>query len=99
MSGGCRDEAIEDFTTQPECFIFLATPAVGGFGLNLQVANKVLMMDPWWNVYQEKQAFFRVYRTGQTRPCHLMRLYTKGSVEDNMQKKQMTKQTEIDGVL
>ena len=34
----------------------------GGEGLNLSIANNLILVDPWWNPYVEDQAIMRVYR-------------------------------------
>jgi hypothetical protein len=43
--------------------IFVAQ--AGGVGLNLTVASRVWLLDPWWNASAEEQAIDRVYRIGQ----------------------------------
>jgi DNA excision repair protein ERCC-6 len=43
-----RMEIIEKFNNE-ECFIFLLTTRVGGLGINLTAANKVIIFDPDWN--------------------------------------------------
>ncbi len=37
----------------------------GGTGLNLNMANNVIIVDPWWNPAQEDQAINRIHRIGQ----------------------------------
>jgi DNA repair protein RAD16 len=41
------------------------TLKTGSVGLNLQVANKIYIMDPWWNPFAEDQAIARAHRIGQ----------------------------------
>ncbi|RHZ70834.1 hypothetical protein Glove_266g2 [Diversispora epigaea] len=36
-----------------------------GVGLNLTKANRVIMLDPWWNLSVEDQVVDRVHRIGQ----------------------------------
>ena len=43
----------------------MITLGTGAVGINLQAANKVFFMDPWWNPAIEKQAISRVHRYGQ----------------------------------
>lgn len=45
--------------------IFLVSLKTAGVGLNLVSANKVFLMDPWWNPGVEDQAIERVHRIGQ----------------------------------
>lgn len=43
-------------------------------GLNLTAANRVIMMDLWYNGPLEYQAFARVHRIGQTKEVHAVRI-------------------------
>ena len=47
--------------------VLILTLKVGSVGLNLQCANMVFIMDPWWNPFTEDQAVARVHRLGQKR--------------------------------
>ena len=38
-------------------------------------------MDPWWNPAAEAQAVDRAHRIGRTRPVHVYRVLTEGSIE------------------
>jgi len=53
-------------------------------GLNLVVANHVLLLDLWWNPTTEDQAIDRAHRIGQTRPVTVSRLTIKDTVEDKI---------------
>jgi SNF2 family DNA or RNA helicase len=79
MSFEARDKAIKSFTEDPNCFILLAALKAGGAGLNLTAANRVVIIDLWWNQFVETQAFCRVYRIGQDREvevvCHFTLIY------------------------
>lgn len=45
-------------------FIFLLTTRVGGLGINLTAANKVIIFDPDWNPMVDLQATDRALRIG-----------------------------------
>ncbi|HEV6964383.1 DEAD/DEAH box helicase [Roseateles sp.] len=64
--------------------VFLISLKAGGFGLNLTVADYVLIVDPWWNPAAEDQAAGRAHRMGQQRPVTVYRLVTAGSVEERI---------------
>jgi superfamily II DNA or RNA helicase len=64
--------------------VFLISLKAGGFGLNLTVADYVLIVDPWWNPAAEDQASGRAHRMGQQRPVTVYRLVTAGSVEERI---------------
>jgi SNF2 family DNA or RNA helicase len=62
--------------------ILLCTIQTAGVGLNLVMANHVILMDPWWNSAMEEQAIDRVYRIGQKRPVQVHRMYMMASIEE-----------------
>ena len=59
-------------------FALLLTTRVGGVGVNLQGADRVLIFDPDWNPMQDLQARERAWRIGQTKPVTIYRLLTTG---------------------
>lgn len=61
--------------------VLLLTLGIGGVGLDLSVANHVILLDSWWNYALESQAIDRVYRIGQTKPVIVHRLYMSDSIE------------------
>ena len=64
--------------------LFLISLKAGGFGLNLTVADYVVIADPWWNPAAEDQAMGRAHRMGQQRPVTVYRLVTQGTLEDKI---------------
>jgi SNF2 family DNA or RNA helicase len=44
-----RDANIVDFGSDKKIKILLSTLKTGGVGLNLTMANKCILVDPWWN--------------------------------------------------
>src|ERR1700712_737445 len=68
-------------------------------GLNLTMAQKVIICDPWWNQSQEDQAFGRVFRIGQKCKTSLVRLITERTIEERMIEMQKDKQSNIDKVM
>jgi hypothetical protein len=49
----------------------------GGVALNLTVASRIFLMDPWWNPAAEYQAIDRAHRLGQHKPIRAVRLVTR----------------------
>ena len=78
---------------------FLISLKAGGFGLNLTMADYVIIADPWWNPAAEDQASGRAHRIGQQRPVTVYRLVTQGSIEDRIVKLHHSKRALADGVL
>ncbi|HSI56952.1 MAG TPA: DEAD/DEAH box helicase, partial [Ideonella sp.] len=64
--------------------LFLISLKAGGFGLNLTVADYVVIADPWWNPAAEDQASGRAHRIGQMRPVTVYRLVNKGTLEERI---------------
>jgi SNF2 family DNA or RNA helicase len=79
--------------------VFLISLKAGGFGLNLTMADYVLIVDPWWNPAAEDQASGRAHRMGQQRPVTVYRLVTAGSVEERIIELHRDKRGLAEGVL
>lgn len=47
--------------------VFLLTTTVGGVGLNLTGADRVILCDPSWNPCNDEQAVDRCHRINQTK--------------------------------
>ncbi len=80
--------------------IMLISVKCGGVGLNLVCANHIIMFEPQYSPFSEKQAIDRVYRIGQRRDVHVHRLYLKFSIEHWMNSikdwKNVVKRIELD---
>jgi superfamily II DNA or RNA helicase len=79
--------------------LFLISLKAGGFGLNLTMADYVLIVDPWWNPAAEDQAMGRAHRMGQQRPVTVYRLVTAGSVEERIIELHRDKRGLAEGIL
>lgn len=75
-----RHDEIERFR-QGDIPVFLLSTRAGGLGLNLTVADSVIIYDSDWNPQVDLQAQDRVHRIGQTRPVVVYRFVTAGSIE------------------
>ena len=65
-----RKEVIEGFKKHEGSMVLLISLRAGGVGLNLTVAKRVFMMDPWWSFAVEAQAIDRVHRYVFVRRVH-----------------------------
>ncbi|KAF2645627.1 hypothetical protein P280DRAFT_531914 [Massarina eburnea CBS 473.64] len=99
MSFAARDKAIQHFADNQNVKVLLASLRCGGLGLNLTMASRVIVIDPWWNSATEQQAFCRVFRFGQQSATSLTRLVVKDSVDERLIQMQDKKQKEIDEVM
>jgi superfamily II DNA or RNA helicase len=79
--------------------LFLISLKAGGFGLNLTVADYVVIADPWWNPAAEDQASGRAHRIGQQRPVTVYRLVHQGTLEEKIVELHADKRELADSVL
>ncbi|KFU94008.1 DNA excision repair protein ERCC-6-like, partial [Chaetura pelagica] len=59
-----REKRIQAFQSSGECCVFLLTTQVGGVGITLTAASRVVIFDPSWNPATDAQAVDRSYRIG-----------------------------------
>uniref|UniRef100_A0A453QXU2 DNA excision repair protein ERCC-6-like protein n=1 Tax=Aegilops tauschii subsp. strangulata TaxID=200361 RepID=A0A453QXU2_AEGTS len=69
-----RERIVKDFQEGSGTPIFLLTTKVGGLGLTLTKADRVIVVDPAWNPSVDSQAVDRAYRIGQTKDVIVYRL-------------------------
>lgn len=62
---------------------------MGGVGLNLTGADRVVIFDPSWNPATDAQAVDRAYRLGQKKDVVIYRLVTCGTVEEKIYRRQV----------
>ncbi len=62
-----------------------------GEPMNMQVADSVILLDPWWNPFAEDQAAARAARQGQTQSVLLERMRVKSSIEEYVAEIQVKK--------
>lgn len=89
-----RTRAMDALKYDPACEILLVSLKAGGVGLNLTAAQRVYLMDPYWNPAVENQAVDRIHRLGQTRPVTTVKLIIENSIEDRLLEVQR-KKTEL----
>ena len=52
--------------------------------MNITSAEIVIHFDPWWNNAVEDQATDRAHRIGQKNTIHVIKLITKGTIEEKI---------------
>ncbi|KAF2191423.1 DNA repair and recombination protein RAD26 [Zopfia rhizophila CBS 207.26] len=87
-----RQDMVDEFNNGPELHVFLLTTKVGGLGVNLTGANRVIIYDPDWNPSTDIQARERSWRLGQKREVEIYRLMTAGTIEEKIYHRQIFKQ-------
>ncbi len=93
-----RNEYVKRFNSG-ERDVFLISLKAGGTGLNLTGADTVIHFDPWWNSAVEDQASDRAHRIGQEKNVHVIKLLTKGTIEEKIFRLQQKKQDLFNAVI
>jgi SNF2 family DNA or RNA helicase len=91
LSPSARATSLSQFNRLDGPQILLMSIQAGGVGIELTIANNVILLDPWWNDAIERQAIGRCYRYGQKLPVHVYRLVTHGSIEEWIEDKKIYK--------
>jgi DNA excision repair protein ERCC-6 len=103
MDGGTnikdRQSMVDRFNNDPDLHVFLLTTKVGGLGVNLTGANRVIIFDPDWNPSTDVQARERAWRLGQKKEVTIFRLMTAGTIEEKIYHRQIFKQMLADKVM
>lgn len=96
-----RQPLVDDFNRLPaeSCFAFLLSAKAGGTGLNLIGASRLVLFDVDWNPATDIQAMARIHRDGQKRHCRIYRVILKGSLEEKIWQRQVTKLGLADSVM
>ncbi|CAI6340204.1 unnamed protein product [Periconia digitata] len=87
-----RQDLVDEFNKNPDIHVFLLTTKVGGLGVNLTGANRVIIYDPDWNPSTDVQARERSWRLGQKREVEIYRLMSAGTIEEKIYHRQIFKQ-------
>ncbi|XP_015722310.1 DNA excision repair protein ERCC-6 isoform X2 [Coturnix japonica] len=87
-----RQPLITRYNEDKSIFIFLLTTRVGGIGVNLTGADRVIIYDPDWNPSTDTQARERAWRIGQKKQVTVYRLLTAGTIEEKIYHRQIFKQ-------
>jgi SNF2 family DNA or RNA helicase len=100
MNAKMRGDAVDDFKdARKNVRIMLVSLKAGNAGLNLNVASRVIILDPFWNPYVEEQAIDRAHRIGQVRPVQVHRVLIPSTVEDRIIELQEKKRALIEEAL
>lgn len=101
MTMQAREDSLAAFNNDATLKVILISLKAGGEGLNLQVANHVFLLDPWWNPACEMQAIQRAHRIGQTKEVRAIRFIMADTIEEKIiklqEKKQLVFDASIDG--
>ncbi|MCJ1289704.1 hypothetical protein MMC34_001237 [Xylographa carneopallida] len=79
-----RQPLLDQFYAEEDITVFMLSTKAGGQGINLACANKVIIFDSSFNPQEDIQAENRAHRVGQTRDVEVIRLVTRGTIEENI---------------
>ena len=79
-----RIDRVNEFNNNSNPCVFLIMLKSGGTGLNLTSADVVIHLDLWWNPQAENQATDRAHRIGQKNIVEVIKLITRGTIEEKI---------------
>lgn len=88
-----------EFNKKKRIKVFLISLKAGGTGLNLTSAERVIHFDPWWNPAVENQATDRAHRIGQKNEVQVIKIISKGTIEEKILKLKEEKNKMISDLL
>ena len=94
-----RMELVNKFNDGDDVYVFIITLKSGGTGLNLTSADIVIHLDLWWNPQVENQATDRAHRIGQKNVVEVVKLISKGTIEEKILELQQKKKTLSDKLI
>ncbi|TFY75886.1 hypothetical protein EWM64_g8126 [Hericium alpestre] len=86
-----RQSLVDEFTEDETISVFLLSTKAGGVGINLTAASVVIIFDQDFNPHNDKQAQDRAYRIGQKHDVDVVKLITRGTIEEDMLRLGQTK--------
>ncbi|WP_299255853.1 DEAD/DEAH box helicase [uncultured Aquimarina sp.] len=94
-----REKIVNEFQENDAISLFFISLKAGGVGLNLTKASYVILLDPWWNPFIEKQAIARAHRIGQKNNVMVTRFITKNTIEEKIIRLQEQKKNLSDEII
>lgn len=79
--------------------VVLISLKAGGTGVNLTGADTVIHYDPWWNPAVTDQATDRAHRIGQKRAVQVIKLASRGTIEEKILKLETKKRVLADDII
>lgn len=83
---------LREYEINKNVILFLMSTKTCSLGLNLTVANRIIIFDNCWNPCLDMQAISRVHRYGQEKKCVIYRFVTDNCLEKSVYDRQINKQ-------
>lgn len=87
-----RQQAIDDFHSDPDVAIAVCSLTAAGVGVNLQAASNVVLAELSWTAAEQTQAIDRVHRIGQDEPVTAWRIIAAHTIDTKIAELIDTKQ-------
>ena len=84
MKNDAREASLERLRSDRCTRVLLCSLKCGSLGLNLTVASRVVILEPFWNPFVEEQAIDRVHRLNQTVDVVVYKLTVANTVEERI---------------
>ena len=94
-----KDAILLNFKKPRTARILLITIRSGSVGLNLNIANNCIIVEPYWAKTEEDQAIKRLYRMGQEKPVKVYKIMISNTIENWMTKLQEGKTKIVNKIL
>jgi len=82
MDNSARDKSVHAFRGDPGVRLLIANPAAAREGLTLTEANVAVYLDRTFNLVDYLQSQDRIHRISQTKPCEIVLLIAKDTVDE-----------------
>ena len=82
MNNVSRDRSVRAFREDPAVRVLIANPAAAREGLTLTEANVAIYLDRTFNLVDYLQSQDRIHRISQTKPCEIVLLIAKDTVDE-----------------
>lgn len=99
VTGRHRQEAIDRFTNDPKCRLFVGNLKAAGVGWNGTVTDTVVFAELGWTPGEHTQAEDRPHRIGQRNTVNVFYLFIPNTVESRLLSIIQEKQKSLDGAL
>lgn len=99
MSAEQKNEAEQEFQTNPQIRVFVGNIQAAGIGLTLHAADIAIFAELDWTPGNLIQASDRIHRIGQLNPCLIQMFVTKDSIEEYMLRRLVEKKDVCEKVL
>jgi hypothetical protein len=99
MAQAKRDAVVKQFTGDKNCRVLVAQIMAAGTGLNLQAAERIIIVEPAWTPALNEQAIARAYRGGQKKKVWASFVCLENSIDEKITSALIRKQRIIDGAV